>query len=274
MAYSRYARRRFGGRRVKRKVSLAKMKYGKSSASNQKQQIISNKQQITKIAKQIRQNRVYTDYFLTNEYTATGGWWATPLTNPGDWKPGLRTSETVVDSVSTHLLSCQIYLSLYNKGPGTSHVNVYLVSPANESADRNPFVTHPVIYTEYVASLDGSQCISINRDVFKIRHHKSLMLTTVNPGEGLMTPAPVQYPGDPRTTYYKWATGYKTNYRLIAPTGLVDAGGVYKPQTWKTMQIEQLPYHRRVYLMIHCVTENAGGVELYWHQHSVCVNTD
>lgn len=271
MAY----RRRYGRRSRIKKVSVAKIKYSRPTARNQKRQILSNKSQITKLAKIVRQQRVYTDWFLTsNNIIPTSSWFIQPLTNPGDWRPALRTSLTVTDSVSTTLLSTQIYFAVYNNGPASAQCNVYLVSPAHESADRNPFVEGPIEKTEFMASNDGSQCITLNRDVFKIRHHKSFLLTTVNPGEGLPAAPVLNFPGDPRTCYKKWSTSYRTNFRLMAPTGLVDPGGQYLPQKWRSMQIEQLPYHRRVYFMIHVVTANPGGVAFYWHQHAVCVNSD
>lgn len=271
MAYSRRSRHRRAGRRV----SVAKVKYQKPSARNQKAQILSNKLQLNKLARTMKRNVIYTDWALTNNYgLISGEWFCQPLNSPGDWSPMLRTSASMQLSQSSFFESARVYFALYGTGIGTTHANLFIVSPASESADRNPFVSGPAIYKEYIASTDGAQCITLNRDVFKVHHHKSILLTTVDPGIGIPTTAPVQFPGDPRTTYYKWGTGYKAGFKIAAPTGLMDTGGVYQAQNWRTVQIEQLPYSRRFYFICLIKTDNPGGAQLYWHQHVVMKNSD
>lgn len=268
-----YRRRRFSRRR--RKISVAKVKYQRPTASNQKRQILSNKLQLNRLSAIVKSNMVYTDWMLTNNYTVPdGSWFVQPLSNPGDWTSALRSSTAVNNSQSTFMQSARLYFAAYSSGVGASHVNVFIVSPASESADRNPFVSGPTIYTEYVGSHDGSQCITLNPDVYKVHHHKSVLLTTCNPETGIPATLPVMFPGDPRTTYSKWFTGYKTRHKITSPTGLMDSGGVYQPQNWRSVQIEQLPYSQRMYFLIHVATQNTGGVEFYWHQHVVCKNSD
>lgn len=256
---NKYARR--GSRHFRRssgKVSTKKRVYRNSKA-------------IGKLKHYVRSQRVYTDWSLSGTFLVPPNtWFIQPLTGPGDWSPWGRQSEAVIESKKTQLVSARIYFSGFMTDQEPLAVNVFIVTPASASASRNPFVTGPQNVKDYIISSD-QQVINLNRQVFRVISQRSLLLSNTSPGGGVVVPA--AQAGNPNTTWFKYNTGYKTNFPYKQAIGDINPAGDYVAKSWRNHQIEDLPYSHRMYMMIF-VGGGGHGLSFNWHQTTVCMNSD
>ena len=83
-------------------VSVNKVQMRKSSAKNQRKQIISNSQAITSMVKPYLKNIVYTDYQLaSSDALNRNAWVNVSLTNVEVWQPVMRRSIAIQNTKTT-----------------------------------------------------------------------------------------------------------------------------------------------------------------------------
>ena len=263
---NKYARR---GHRHRRST-YTKAARQRPTARNQRRQIMANARAVGKLTHRVNSLKVWSDWALTNNtQLSTGTWFVQPLNNYGDWASWGRANVNTNEAKKTFWQSAKIYFGLYMIDNLPTVINIFIVTPAHESANRDPFVSGPQVYRDYVQSEDGCN-IYLNRDVFRVISQKSILLSNVNPT--VITTQPT-IAGNPNTCWARYSTSYKTHFPVRQALGDMDAGGVYIPRTWRSKLIDSEPYYRRFYFMVQ-VSGTGAGCSFFWNQNCECYNSD
>lgn len=264
---NRYARKA----RSRRRVSATKrFAWAKPSASRNKRMAYSNRRKINKIAHQVGQTRIYADYLNSGSVNAITGWWGAKLCAFNSWGTTLRISENISTSKKVRWDNFSLYFGAYlNQGSKPVAVNVFIVTPSREYAHRDFSIALPAIYTEYSASGD-SQCVRLNRDVFRVLSQKQFTLSNVNLMQGAADLTNNSIAGNPNSTWARWSTRIKVGFDINKAIGsMIDE--IYTPEPWYMKSQLELPYYQRMYMLVYVGGSGSSqGVQLYWdHQMTV-----
>ena len=236
---TRPGRRRFRRRRAS--VST-RARFQRPSARNQQRQI----QSLAKIAlrnrRMLNASKSYTDWYQSfNNLNVTGLWFAQELMTPNDWSAGNRQDADVLVSQNAFVRNMVLewYANSFTKNQAIQ-MEVWIVSIRNNAANWVPSAGPTGVLTagqEY-EEMGSGNLVSLNSGIFKVHYNKMFQLfPRDNPAA--TDPDPLDFSGNPFSTYRRNKTNMSLNMKIRSPAGL----------SWKNLTMQTLPPTQRLYML-------------------------
>lgn len=245
--------------RRKRTGVVARAKYQKPTAGNQKKQILGNALAIRAI-KRIMPKPVYTDWQYSQTLRASVPDTSVSetlrfvqLMSPFDpdtqtplWKGVLRQDVNVTESSATRVLRMQLNLRYRLGQSNWAQFTTFVVSLRRDATDVNPSALVPG--EDYVTNLGDDFNVRLNPAVFKVHYARNLSLmynAWVQPASSIGNTV---FAGNPNTTFAKGQVNMKLNFNIRQPT---------RGDSWTTMFQSQFPPSQRMFLLCFMVQQGA-----------------
>lgn len=242
-----YKRTRAGSARASKRVKTAiKAKYEAPTASNQRQQILGNAQDIAMIRSLMPKN-VYTDYqysgiqetFIAQAPFPFSTLGVSELMTPALWKTVMRQDANVVVASTTKIERMQLNLRWTLRGADYLNVTTFVVTLRKNAANRIISSTGLQLDQDYIVSTTDKFGVRLNPAVFDVKYSKNINLTCNGWDLDPTRSNQVNEAFNPQTTFETDSTSMSLNWNLKEPTGA----------PWLTMNQDQLAPYQRLYLL-------------------------
>lgn len=259
---TRTGRRRFRRRRAS--VST-RARYQRPSARNQQRQIQSLAKLALRNRKMLTASKSYTDWFQNfNNNNVTGLWFSQELMRMVDWDAGNRQDADVLVSQNVFLRNMVLewYANSFTKNQATQF-EVFVVSIRKNASNWTPGAGPAGVLTEGIdfTSMGSGNMVALNSGVFKVHFAKMFQLFPRDNPDG-QEPDPLDFSGNPFTTYRRGKINLSLNFKVRSPAGL----------SWKNLNMQTLPPNQRLYLLYR--GQSADTVNQYqfsWATHTTAI---
>ncbi len=237
--------------------NVTKVRYGSTSASSQRQQILSNARAIAYIRK-MAPEPIICDYQLKGaQYAKMSGSPAftttvasTPLMSPTLWNPVMRNSDLVENCASTKITDMEMNLRYTLKGSNWAQFTVFIVSLQEQAANKN--VPNGLILGDDYIQGASDYNIRLNPAVFDVKYSRNVSLMKNGWEDQATVIGTTPFAGQPSETLRKGQVSLRLNTYLRQPTGI----------NWRDMIMEQLKPSQKLYLLTFITQQSIDDTEL------------
>jgi len=257
-------------RSTRRRTSTStKVRFQAPTARNQRRQIGANARDVAYLKKMVKDSRIWCDFQYKGDSYAvidpagnfTTSWSVVPL---------MRTDNIVERISSTYVSRMQLNLRYALQQSDYAQISLFIVTLRQQSASYNPEAVAPIANQDYILN-NGDFNVRLNPSVWKCHYSRQV---TMMANTYLEPSVPGTTAGDPKTTFNKGQINLKPKIKARAPF----QGGLQS--AWKNLDISQLPFYQRYYLIIHFNQRSAAGQGLQtgarvaWDLLATTINSD
>lgn len=254
----------------KRGTAMARMRYARPTARNQKKFILRNASMVNRLTRHYNNSKLYCDYRASypkdgNKLT-TQNWWIQPITEFSEYDPVMRQNVTALAANHTYIRNIQVTCqAALDKSPAL-FFNCFLVRLRWQTAQRD-FQGPLTPDVDYIDNAQNpGEMIQLNPSTFKVIAKKQFRLMTNNPADK-QNPSPTTGTvGDLSRCLKRWVWNFNAKIKVSNP----GAG------SWKSVPYKQLPYYNRIFMLAYVkpYDDTAGDIvpfTMYTHMTTINV---
>lgn len=237
------------------RASLAKVRYQRPTARNQRAQIYRNSKIVNRLARNQLYHRVWSDYQYTGALPDTPFQWGVQrLMDFGLWTSVLRADAAVGRKAHTFVKRAQINFRFNLNDAAFMGVNLFIVTPRKFATGVDPWSNPPILGQDYIEpSQSQGFNLRLNSGLYKVHYARYMSLTKNSLGDQSVATSNA---GNPNTTWSKAQVNLKLNLSVTNP--VARTGGA---DTWLEVNFDDLPYYSKFYLLSYPTWQyNPGGV--------------
>ena len=250
----------------RRRASVStRARFQRPSARNQQRQIQSLAKLALRNRRMLSASKSYTDWFQRfNNQNITGLWFSQELLRFVDWEAGNRQDADVLVSQNVFLRNMVIewYANSFNKDQACVF-EVFVVSIRSNASNWLPSSGPAGVLTEGLdyENMGSGNMVALNSGVFKVHFAKMFQLFPRDNPDG-MDPDPLDFSGNPFTTYRRGKINLSLNMKVRSPAGL----------SWKNLNMNTLPPNQRLYLLYRAQSsDSTNQYQFSWATHTTAI---